>query len=328
MVLLAGLGGPVGCAGPGPTPASTATAAPAAQRDSPGLQWVSMLPELDDTAQIDAALRVHTQRLEHSDPEERVRARLDLARAQSDKARSMFLQSAAALDRSIDAPPPLREELWRRKAELDEQEQAWLERAAASYQHVIDSREPIARTLRPEARFGLADVYGCRDQWTESNAQLSALVREDPEHALVIPAMLQLADAAFSEQRLADAQVLYQRVVSAGPGPEQAYAFYKLGWVAFNEDDGQLALDYWTAVVTSTRGVPDQENLARAAASDCVLAYAMVGRPQSARGFFSRLYRERSSELLRRLADHYHREGREDAAAIVEGRVGILPSQR
>jgi tetratricopeptide (TPR) repeat protein len=276
---------------------------------------------LDDIdAQLEVEIRLHQLRLEHRDPAEHVRARMDLADAYLQRAERAEARRFELGEERFDARDARRAELDRRDAELKAQRDHCLARAAEAYEHVLASPHPLARKRRAEARFGLADVRTQQGDVPAARQLLQALVGEDPEHALAAPALLILADDAFNEGRLLDAGELYERVVASDEPRDRTYARYKLGWIALNHGDDQAALEYWTHVVIESRIHPERLGLANAAARDCVMAYAAVGRPDTAGAFFARLYPERSRELLQQLARRYIDIGRPDAAAIVEGR--------
>ncbi|MCA9708870.1 MAG: tetratricopeptide repeat protein [Myxococcales bacterium] len=266
-------------------------------------------------AELDREIRLHTLRLEHGDPTERARAQLDLGDAYVRRA-SRVQQARFDLQAQGDERRAEREHL---EAELEAQRDQWLARAAAAYEAVVTSSPPGARSLRTEARFGLADVRMQQGEAEAAREHLRALLLEDPEHALAGLALLHLGDDAFAAQRLDEARALYERALRFDDLHTRSHARYKLGWIALDHDDGQEALVLWTQVVNESRHDPSLHALTDAAAKDCVLAYARVGPPEAAGAFFSRLQPERSHHLLESLARRYLDQGRPDAAAVVRG---------
>jgi tetratricopeptide (TPR) repeat protein len=269
-------------------------------------------------AVVEHARRLHANALAEGDAAEQARARFALAEA--------YVSAAAGLDvarfdlQAERAADPARSlaDLERSEAELVARQAAWLEAAAIEYAEVIRATDPTALELRPQARYWLADLERRRGNRTAMNDALVVLVRDHPTHPLVASAYAMLADEAFEDGRFEAARELYEKVVVLG-SDHKHYARYKLGWVAFNLDDGQGALAHWVSVATEARADPRQQALVESAVSDCVIAYARVGRPERARAFFNHLDPSRTDELLRRLAEIYRQEGRPDDAARALG---------
>lgn len=263
----------------------------------------------DDDPLLDRAIDLHRLRLEHQDPAERVRATLDLADA--------YLQRA---DRLAGVEFEGAEYRGREMAAVSRLQVDALQRAAEAYEHVLRSDHPVAARRRAEVRFGLAEIRRRQGDDEAARAHLHALIRDHPDHGLAPATLLHLGDDAFAEQRFDLARGLYTRAVASGDPSTTTYARYKLGWIAINEDDGTTALEHWSRVVLESRHDPMRQGLAEAAAKDCVRAYVMVGRPETAAAFFSRLHPERAHQLLENLALRYEAEGRTDDAAVVRGR--------
>jgi tetratricopeptide (TPR) repeat protein len=269
-------------------------------------------------AVVEHAQRLHAHALAEGDAAEQARARFALAEA--------YVSATADLDvarfdlQAQRAAEPARSlpDLDRSEAELVARQAAWLEAAAIEYAEVIRATDPTAVELRPQARYGLADVERRRGNHTAMHDALVALVRDHPTHPLTALAFAMLADEAFEDGRFEAARELYEKVIVLG-GDQQHYARYKLGWVALNLDDGQGALAHWVRVATEARADPRQRALVESALADCVIAYARVGRPERARTFFNHIDPSRTDELLRRLAELYRREGRPEDAARALG---------
>lgn len=306
-----------GCASRGASAERSPSPRSAPETSEPSARGDAIEDDID--AQLEREIRLHVLRLEHRDPAERVRARLDLADAYAHRAGRVELTRSELDVLRFEATGSQRADLERLDEELATQRSQWLERAATAYGIVLESTHPVARALRAEARFGLADVRIQQGDVAAARPLLTTLVREDSEHGLVGPALLQLGDDAFDQGRLAEASELYERVLASDAARDHSYARYKLGWVALNLADGQAALDHWTRVVTESRHQPNGQALAKAAARDCVIAYAMVGRPEQAGTFFARLHPKLARELLERLARQYVDQRRPEAAAIVQG---------
>ncbi len=304
------IGGVVACASPPRKPAS----------ESPAQHEGPPPPAGGDeaVAQLEREIDVHSRRLEHSDPEERVQGQLALADAYQRRGEQQLERLFQLDELRASASADRRAELDRLIAECREEEAAWYQRAASLYQEVLASSSPEALRGRAEARYGLASVRRRLGDPLGAVDLLEALVRDDPEHGLAWPARLELGDHAFAEQRFAEARGLYEEALRSSNARDHAYASYKLGWIAVNLDDGGAALEHWARVVERTRGDATQRSLGEAAAKDCVLAFAMVGRPEDAVKFFRRLHPALAPELLRRLAQHYRDRGQPEAALVVQ----------
>lgn len=312
------LAAPVAC-GRGSRAEGTVPVAPteAAHAEAPELGGTEPLPQ-DATAALARAQARQAFVLVHGDAAEQARARFALAEAYADAAAQLDLvRFDLQAERSTGSPsaPP---ELARREAELDAQQQAWLDAAALEYAEVLRATDPVALELRARAWYGVADVERRRGDPAAMHDALVALVHDAPTHPLASTALLALADEAFAANRLEQARSLYEQVLVLG-GDEQHYARYKLGWVAFGLDDAAAALAHWTAVATVARSVPQLHALAENAAKDCVSAYARVGRPEKARAFFNRIDPKQADRLVRRLAETYEQEGRSEDAARALG---------
>lgn len=269
------------------------------------------LDELD--AEIERAQQQYERALAGDDVAELARTRFALAEAHLGAAMDLW-EALYLLDEQRAADPTRRAELDRREAELRAQQRAWLDAAAPGYAEVIRTDDPAAVELRPRARYGLSMVERERNDPAAVHDALVALVHDDPEHPLASPALLTLGDEAFADQRLAEAQALYERVIALGDD-ERHYARYKLGWVALNLDDSPGALAHWTHVIRDGGADPRQRSLVEMATKDCVRVYARVGRPEAARAFFTRIDPSRAAAMLQWLVEIYDQEGRPEDAA-------------
>jgi tetratricopeptide (TPR) repeat protein len=303
------------------SPSDTAAAEPEAPKATgagPAAVALGLGSPEDLAAEIDRAQWLHTAMQTDGDGAEQARARFALAEAYMKAASGIGVLRFDLTEQRLAEPSRPRPDLDRLDAELAAQQATWLEHAAREHAEVIRSTDPAAVELRPRARHGLAEVQHRQGDRAAMLRTLRALVHDDPSHPLASSAWLQLADAAFEDQRLDEARALYEQVLVLGTD-DRLYARYKLGWVALNLDDGQAALEHWAAVAREGREDPRQRTLAENAARDCVLAYARVGRPERAKAFFDRLDPEHAPLLLQKLVSLYEDEGRPDEAARVLG---------
>jgi len=159
-------------------------------------------------------------------------------------------------------------------------------------------------------------VYSFDDQIIDG-----ALVKPTPM-ALVEPRtdaapdgiLLQQAEAYFGVDDLVKAKPLYERVALGEDAALATFAAYKLAWVHYNLGEFTKALESFTALAR-TRGPDGQPTaLAHQALSDTVLAFAEVGLPQHAPGFYQDLIPEDWRKICLRLVELYDIQGKQGAA--------------
>ena len=269
-------------------------------------------------AQIDRELALHAQRVDHGDPAERLQAQIDLADAMLQRADRIKVTRFEIEEQRRSASGQVRADLDRLDADLAAQHAQWIERAHAQFREVLASSDPAADSVRTKARYGLAEVLTVQGKDDEARAARVALILDDPDDPLTGATLLQLGDQAFNDMQLEQADALYERAALFDDPGVRYYSVYKRGWVAFNLDRGQDALNHWFRVAQEARRDPSLRSLAAMAAKDCVLAYARVGRPERAKAFFERLDPQLAPSLLQRLAQQYRNEGRADDAATVD----------
>ncbi len=275
-------------------------------------------PQAGVDAQLDRELAQYAERVEQGEPSERLRARIDLADAMLRRAGQIEVTRFELEEQRHSATGSTRADLDRLDAELATQHAQWLERAEAQFREAFASSEPQADSVRTKALYGLAEALTAQGKLDEALATRVALIRDAPEDPLTGSTLLLLADQAFGDMQLEQADALYERAALFDDPGVRYYSIYKRGWVAFNLDRGEDALAHWYRVAREARREPSLKSLAEAAAKDCVLAYAQVGRPERAKAFFERLDAEHAPTLLRRLAQMYRDAGRNEDAAMVD----------
>src|SRR4029078_3555602 len=90
-----------------------------------------------------------------------------------------------------------------------------------------------------------------------------------------------LGDDAFAHTKLVDAARFYQEALRGGDSELSGYAYYKLGFIRWNENDGPAALDAFMHAIRSSNA-----KVSTQASRDIVSVYAQYGRPEAAYGFF------------------------------------------
>lgn len=291
------------------------TEAPSARNDS------ARDPTVVLGADVDRQIKLLERIVAGGEGSEQPQVHLALAEAYLSRASQAAMLLFELDGQRFNAAKDQRSDVDRRYALIADQQREWLAKAIASFEALLAESGQASRKLRPAARWGLADALRRDGQSQERIQVLAALASDDPQHPFASLALIQLADQAFADTELEEARVLYERAKkSAAPG-ERLYADYKLGWIALNLEEVVVALEHWARVVQQGRANPIHRALVDAAAKDCVLAFARVGRPSQARAFFTRLHPELASALLMRLAESYRAEGRVADALVVLGAV-------
>ena len=126
--------------------------------------------------------------------------------------------------------------------------------------------------------------------------------------------LLQRAEDFFSQNNLVNAKPLYERVVLSEDAALAAFAAYKLAWVHYNLGEFTKALEGFTALARARDPDGQPTALARQALSDTVLAFAEVGHPLHAPGFYQDLIPEDWRKLCLRLVELYDIQGKQGAA--------------
>lgn len=142
-------------------------------------------------------------------------------------------------------------------------------------------------------------------------------VRDDKGHT---PSeWIALGDEAFAQTKLADAARFYQEALRAGDAETSGYAYYKLGFVRWNQNDGQEALlAFMQAIRSSNAKISSQ------ASRDIVTVYAQYGRPETASHFFRSLAPD-PVPMLVRLERAYEDIAKPDAARKVREQISAHP---
>ena len=120
-----------------------------------------------------------------------------------------------------------------------------------------------------------------------------------------------LGDEAFAHTKLVDAARFYQEALRAGDSELSGYAYYKLGFIRWNQNDGPAALDAFMHAIRSTNA-----KVSTQASRDIVSVYAQYGRPEAAYGFFHHVVSDPIATLVR-LEREYDDQGKPDAARKV-----------
>lgn len=136
----------------------------------------------------------------------------------------------------------------------------------------------------------------------EARAAYDRLLKNYPQSKFVPEAHLAFADYYASAGQLADAEPRYQMVLKFPKSPASAYAMYRLGWIKYDLQRYQEALEAFYNVVALTKEDSAQASINAAAKEGFVAAYAQVGQPQKAALAFARVDATASVEMLEKLA--------------------------
>ncbi len=126
------------------------------------------------------------------------------------------------------------------------------------------------------------------------------LVAEFPQTPYVPQVLVHFGDYYFEEGDLYEALAAYQRAVEYPDSPVFTYASYKMGWVYFNLENYERALEEFLTVVERARSAPEgsaDRSMLRQSRNDVVRAYARIGSPERALPFFQDIAPDRSDWL-------------------------------
>jgi tetratricopeptide (TPR) repeat protein len=151
-------------------------------------------------------------------------------------------------------------------------------------------------------------------QMTAAREVFYKLIKNHPTSKYVPEAYLVFGDYFFDAADLANAENSYKAVLKFPRSAVYWYAMYKLGWIHFNLQRFQEALETFFQVAQATRSNAPQEALNRASLKGFVVAYAGVGKPDKARPAFQRVDGKRAIEMLQLLGEIYLDQGKPDRA--------------
>jgi tetratricopeptide (TPR) repeat protein len=142
-------------------------------------------------------------------------------------------------------------------------------------------------------------------------------VRDDKGHTA--SEWIALGDEAFAQTRLVDAVRFYQTALQAGDSELSGYAYYKLGFIRWNQNDGPEALDaFMHAIRLGNTKISSQ------ATRDIIPVYAQYGRPDTAYYFFRNVTPDPVASLVR-LEREYEDEDKPDAAKKIRAQIASHP---
>ena len=126
---------------------------------------------------------------------------------------------------------------------------------------------------------------------------------------------VELGDDAFVHTKLVDAARFYEQAIAAGRTDVTAYAYYKLAFVRWNQNDGRAALDAFVQAIRS-----NNDQIAARARKDIIPVYAQNARVDAAYAFFRVLTPDPLS-MLAHLEREYAGVGKCDAARDIAAQI-------
>ena len=169
-----------------------------------------------------------------------------------------------------------------------------------------------------EALYRLAFILNHERREDDARHVLRRIVDHHPTSRHHTDALLGVADVAFRRIEFAEAEPLYQRVLT-GPGPamSRAYAASMLGWVQLNLGRDAKAFTSFTTAAALAGHEPRAKYILRAARQDLVRAYAGFGTVADAFAAFERSAPGHGLELLVRLGETWFDQGKATEAIAV-----------
>jgi tetratricopeptide (TPR) repeat protein len=146
----------------------------------------------------------------------------------------------------------------------------------------------------------------------EARAAYDQLLKNYPQSKYVPEAHLAFAEYYVEAGQLADAEARYKIVLKFPKAPGYAYAMYRLGWIHYDLQRFQEALEGFYNVVALTKDDKPQMAVNAAAKQGFVEAYAQIGKPDKAAAAFARVDPAASLEMLQQLAARSIDSGKPD----------------
>jgi len=146
----------------------------------------------------------------------------------------------------------------------------------------------------------------------EARAVYDQLLKNYPQSRYVPEAHLAFAEYYVEAGQLADAEARYQVVLKFPKSPAYAYAMYRLGWIHYDLQRYQEALEAFYSVAALTKEDKKQAVVNAAAKDGFVAAYAQIGKPNKAALAFARVDAAAVLEMLEALAGLSADAGKQD----------------
>src|SRR6266403_3697369 len=162
--------------------------------------------------------------------------------------------------------------------------------AIARYQELLKKYPRAPRT--DEALFFLADTLQESGRDPEAIAATRELTRRFPRSAWAPASHVFIGEHLFDAAKLDEALKEYRAAAQVPSDEVYPYALYKAGWCRFNQNAFGDAMKLFKRVVevSEKSGDVNTVQLAREARRDYVLAYARIGKPESAKDEFAKRF--------------------------------------
>jgi len=196
---------------------------------------------------------------------------------------------------------------------LDESDR--LRNEAVGYYKKIIKNYPNFENLH-EVLFYLANNLDESGRKEEAMKVYRKLLSDFPDSSYTPNVLLAIGEYYFDEKENPErALKFYKKVKSYPDSAVYSYALYKAGWCRYNMQQKDKALDIFIDVIDYAQNHPNQDNaqaLVDQTRDDVVKAYAAVGTPEKAMGFFREITDEEKQvwDMSERLAIQYSSDGK------------------
>jgi tetratricopeptide (TPR) repeat protein len=230
--------------------------------------------------------------------------------------RQYFNFRARTLDEKIyqAANDADKQRLTRDQANNEREEKKWLLEAAKTYLAVANNPRFSTYEKMDEVLFYLAYMLQQVKRNDEARVFFLKLVKDYPQSRFVPDAYLSFGDFYFDAGDMDAAMKFYDKVTKFPQAKVFGYALYKKGWAFYNLKDFKSSMETFIHVIQlAEQGKLDRAataGLAKECKKDSVLVYSMIGTPEKAWPFFSRIGGDYAPKMEERLADLYYDQGK------------------
>src|SRR3989440_6370578 len=190
--------------------------------------------------------------------------------------------------------------------------------AIARYRELLKKYPHAPRT--DETLFFLADTLQEAGRDPEAIAAASELTRRFPRSIWAPASHVFIGEHLFDAARLDGALKEYRAAAEVPDDDVYPYALYKAAWCRFNQSAFTDAMKLFKRVadISEKSGDLNKVQLAREARRDYVLAYARIGKPESAKDEFAKKFgAENGLKMLEQYGKLLFDTGRDPEAQVV-----------
>ncbi len=198
-----------------------------------------------------------------------------------------------------------------------EKAKQYLAKAVKTYQALTDNQAFRNYPKLDTALFYYGYTLQGAGHPAEARKVYHRLLKDHPTSKHAPEAYLAFAEHFFDAAELANAEAYYKQVQKFPRSAASRYATYKLGWIHYDLQRFQDALESFFLVAQATKNDPQQEPLSRGSVKGFILAYAEIGKPDRARPAFQRIDGKRAVVMLELLGEVYLAQGKPDRAIVI-----------